>query len=120
MDIKVKVNIDWDKIKKKNTENMKKRLDKFSDILIKKIDEKTPEDTKTLIQNNQKSEIIEHNWKLYQKVFNDTEYAIYVEYWVWKIFNYKKNKKIFYTWNWVWMFARSKKELEWKFKKLTD
>ena len=50
------------------------------------------------------------NWnEVKWKVYNDTEYWIYVEYWVsWKAYNYNKPKwSIFFTWIWDRMFTRS-------------
>ncbi len=117
--MKIKSKIDFNKIKKQTKEEYKEKLLKFAEILKIKIDEKTPEDTRTLIWNNEMSEVIEYRNKMYIKISNDTEYAYYVEYGVGKIFNYHKWGQVFYTWEWAWFFARSIAEVEWKFKTLT-
>lgn len=115
-----RINIDTNAILRNQKAKMKNKLDKFTDIVLDKINEKTPEDTKELLWNNQRSEIIENGDKLYSRVFNDTEYAPYVEYWVWREFKYNKPKwKIFFTWIWAWMYWRTWKEVKDKFYQLT-
>lgn len=83
-------------------------------FLKNQIDSRTPEDTKTLLWNNQISEIIDTWWKILWSVYNDTEYALYVERWLWREFNYHKPKwKVFKIWNWAKMFATTY-DLDWK------
>lgn len=120
MKIKVNVKIDFQKIKKEKENSAKKDFEIFAEIIKNKIDEKTPEKTKELIWNNIIWETIRF-WKKYlKKIYNITPYVIYVEYWVWKVFNYHKWKKIYYTWIWAWMFLRTKKEVIWNFRKLLN
>ena len=70
-----------------------------------KIKDKTPEDTWRLIQwyetkqNGLKGEIS-----------NNIDYSVYVEYGVWAIYNYHKNKSIFYSWDGVGMIRRTADE----------
>lgn len=72
------------------------------------VDNKTPEDTKTLLWNNTIEPIIELDTKIIWVVSNDTEYAPYVEFWVWRSFNYNKPKgTIFHVWDWARMFQRT-------------
>ncbi len=75
----------------------------------KKVDEKTPEDTRKLLQNNDTSVSIEAS-KVIGEVFNDkTEYAKYVEYGVRsKPYNYHKPKgSVFYQGVGARMFTRT-------------
>jgi len=79
-----------------------------------KVDEKTPESTKTLLWNNKQVKA-RKLWNNYiWSVENDTEYAVYVEYWVWwKDFNYNKPKwSNFYSWVGARMFTRTQDEEE--------
>jgi len=115
-----KVNINTNAILRNQKAKMIKKLDKYTDVVKKKIDEKTPEDTKELLWNTQRSEVIENGNKLYSRVFNNTEYAPYVEYWVWREFKYNKPKgKIFFTWIWAGMFWRTWQEVKDKFYQLS-
>lgn len=116
-----KVDININKLINQQKGNMIQKLDKFTDIVKDRVDEKTPEDTKDLLWSNQRSEVI-INWsKLHSRVYNDTEYAPYVEYWVeWKFYEYHKPKwKTFYSWVWAWMYWRTKNEINNKFNSLT-
>lgn len=59
----------------------------------KEIDDKTPEDTRTLVGNNNINDASTDNGKSMWSVSNSTPYAIYVEHWVWgKAYNYHKPK----------------------------
>jgi len=102
---------------RKMKKNIKNAINDWLEILKKSIDEKTPEDTKKLLWNNE-IEKAKQVWDvLIWKVLNKTKYWIYVEYWVWtKKFNYNKPKwTIFYQWTWARMYTRwydeSKKEI---------
>lgn len=84
--------------------NMKEALEYVKD----EVDSKTPEDTKTLLWNNTIEPIIKLDTKIVWVVSNDTEYAPYVEFWVWRNYNYNKPKgTIFYSWNGARMFTRT-------------
>lgn len=108
------------KIFTKSKKNMTNRLDTFSQIMKETIKDNTPEKTRKLIGNIEEWQTIDNGRKIHKKIYNNTPYAKYVEYWVWKIFNYHKGWQVFYRWDGAGMFARSKKQLEWKFKKITD
>ena len=96
-------------------------------IAKKKIEEKTPEDTKKLIWNY-KIEPLKTDWNTYsQKIVNETKYAYWVEYWVgWKVYNYQKPKwnKGWYRWIGARMMTRTSIEdvdeitkfIKWKIK----
>lgn len=77
-------------------------------LLKDNIDSITPEDTRTLLWNNETSEVVVYNGIVSGKIFNTTPYAIYVEYWVgWKPYTYHKPKwKPFYNGIWNRTFAR--------------
>ena len=89
--------------------NIKNSINEWLEVLKKSIDNKTPEDTKTLLWNNEiKKATREWNYITWS-VFNDkTPYWIFVEYWVQsKKYNYNKPKwTIFYKWVWARMFTR--------------
>lgn len=72
------------------------------------IDNKTPEDTKTLLWNNKIDFAITILDTTSWKIYNDTPYWLFVEYWVMsKKYNYNKPKwSIFYRWIWARMFTR--------------
>jgi len=74
--------------------NIKEAINEWLDILLKSIDSKTPEDTKTLLWNNEIEEAKTIWDTITWRVFNDkTPYWIYVEYWVWnKKYQYHKPK----------------------------
>lgn len=106
--------IDLDKYVKKIDKNIKNNINLALEVLKDWVDEKTPEDTKTLLWNT-KIEKAKDEWnKIVGKVSNDTEYAIYVELWVWdRAYNYHKPKWTqFYTWIWARMFTRTADEKE--------
>jgi len=74
------------------------------------IDAKTPENTQKLLGNNQIQWVIKRGNVYYGRVFNDTEYAKYVEHGVkWKKYRYQKPKgnKWFYTGVGARMYART-------------
>ena len=87
---------------------LKEGIDESTQLLKEEIDRNTPEDTKTLIWNN---EIVpaKQVWDtIVGSVKNETEYWVYVEFWIWgKSFNYNKPKwTIFKTWVWARMFTK--------------
>lgn len=75
--------------------------------ITNKVKEKTPEDTKTLIEWYEVSQ----NGKTW-KIENNTEYAAYVEYGVWSIYNYHKNGTVYYAGDGAWMIRRTADEEE--------
>ena len=98
----------FEKFEKSIESKIKKSLNEWLEKLKVSIDEKTPEDTKTLLGNNE-IEKATTSWDyIVWKVFNETLYWIYVEYWVQsKEYNYNKPKwNIFYVWTWARMFTR--------------
>lgn len=104
-----KIFINTDNIMRTSISDAKEHLKDFANVVKDKVDENTPEDTKTLLWNTQISQITRIWLKLFIKVYNDTFYAKFVEYWVmWREYKYNKPKwNIFYEWVWVWMFRRA-------------
>ncbi len=91
-------------------------LDDGLDIIKKKVEEKTPTDTKYLRNNIKKSWINIWKWKVSGEVFvdtNDVPYAVYVESGVkWRVYKYHKwppraDNTVYYTWVWAKMFQRT-------------
>lgn len=81
-------------------------------FLKQKIEEKTPEDTRTLVWNYEKKDA-SVQWNIVSwKVLNRTPYAYWVEYGVWgRIYKYNKPKgNIFKIWVWARMMTRTKEE----------
>lgn len=81
------------------------------------VDKLTPEDTLELIGNNKVSEVEKHGNVYTVRVYNDTPYAIYVEYGAkdGRRFGYHKPKgKIFYVGNGARMFGRTKEKIRGK------
>lgn len=90
-----------------------KRMDEANKYLLEKIKEETPEDTFKL-QNSHTIEPTRKEWsKIIWTISNDTEYAVYVEYWLGKKYNYYKNwwrrkwGSPFKTGDWARMFSKS-------------
>ena len=81
------------------------------------VDKLTPEDTLELLENNKVSEV-EKNGNTYSvKVYNDTPYAVHVEYWAkdGRKFGYHKPKgRLFYVGNGARMFGRTKEKVRGK------
>ena len=116
----MRIEIDVNKIIENQRKNLKDDLKKFAWIIKEKVDEKTPEDTKELLWNNLIWPLEQVGTQIGIRVFNKTEYAPYVEYWVWRNFEYNKPKwNIFYKWIWAWMFGRTWQEYKNKFIELT-
>jgi len=106
--------INFNDIQKEIDKSITDWINKATKYLKDKVDEKTPEDTKTLLWNNKQVKA-RKLWNNYiWSVENDTEYAVYVEYWVWwKDFNYNKPKwNNFYSWVGARMFTRTQDEEE--------
>ena len=98
----------FEKFENQMNSKIAKAINKSLDILVKSIDEKTPEDTLTLLWNNDvKKAHLDWNY-IKWSVFNDTKYWLFVEYWVHSSsYNYHKPKwTIFYRWIWARMFTR--------------
>jgi hypothetical protein len=102
----------FDKVKKSVLWFIRKDLIKAQEITKKKIEEKTPEDTKKLIGSYKTSPLNETFRKIEVNVTNDIEYAQYVEYWVKnKPYNYHKPKgNVFRIGVGARMFQRTKEE----------
>jgi hypothetical protein len=106
--------INFNDIQKEIDKSITDWINKATKYLKDKVDEKTPESTKTLLWNNKQVKA-RKLWNNYiWSVENDTEYAVYVEYWVWwKDFNYNKPKwSNFYSWVGARMFTRTQDEEE--------
>ena len=106
--------INFNDIQKEIDKSITDWINKATKYLKDKVDEKTPEDKKTLLWNNKQVKA-RKLWNNYiWSVENDTEYAVYVEYWVWwKDFNYNKPKwNNFYSWVGARMFTRTQDEEE--------
>lgn len=87
-------------------------INNWLEFLKEKIIEKTPEDTKKLVWSYQKKSA-SINWNIISwKIYNNTPYAYYVEYWVWgKIYKYNKPKwNIFKIWVWARMMTKTKED----------
>ena len=84
------------------------------------VDKLTPEDTLELLENNKVSEV-EKNGNTYSvKVYNDTPYAVHVEYGAkdGRKFGYHKPKgRLFYVGNGARMFGRTKEKVRGKIAK---
>ena len=96
-----------------------KKVDKAVQILKDNIDSKTPEDTKKLLQNN-RIKYAQLIWnRIVGSVYNETDYAYFVEYWVsWRSYNYHKPKgNVFFRgWQYNWLswnrtFTRASDEI---------
>jgi hypothetical protein len=97
----------FDKIENAINNSLKQWINEALWVLKVSIDQKTPEDTKTLLWNNEIEKASQSGNVISGKVSNDTKYWIYVEYGVSKPYNYHKPKwSIFYTWTWARMFTR--------------
>ena len=79
-------------------------------VLMEELKRLTPEDTREML-NSYRIEPMKFDWtNLIAEITNDTDYAIYVEYWssVWIKFWYHKPKwSLFHTWVWNRTFARA-------------
>ena len=98
----------FEDFERKLNDRLEKAINESLETLKKSIDEKTPEDTKTLLGNND-IEKAKQSWnEIKGRVYNETKYWIYVEYGVKnRDYNYHKPKgQIFYTWFWARMFTR--------------
>ena len=84
-------------------------VNKALDYIKQSVDEKTPEDTKTLLKNNTILKAEKKGNSIYWEVFNNTEYAEIIEYWVRsKKYNYHKPKgTILYSGVWNRTFTRT-------------
>jgi len=116
-----KVKINSNLIIQQQKEVAKNKLNTFTDEVLEKVNEYTPEKEWELLENNKRSEVIDMWDKLYSRVYNESEHAKPVEYWVWwKTYNYHKPKwQKFYEWIWAWMYGRATLEMENKFNEVT-
>ena len=76
----MRVEIDVNKIIENQRKSLKDDLKKFAWIIKEKVDEKTPEDTKELLGNNLIWPLEQVGTQIGIRVFNETEYAPYVEF----------------------------------------
>jgi len=89
----VKVNIDSNRLQKELIQNYLRKVNHAVDVLKTEIDRLTPEDTKNLLQNNRVKPAVLIGDKVVGSVYNETDYAFFVEYWVgWNAYNYHKPK----------------------------
>lgn len=89
-------------------------LQRKAQELKRQIDDYTPEDTQELIGNTKISEVSQEDTTYSVSVYNDTEYAKYVEYGRrdGRKFMYRKPKwTVFYVGNGARMFGRAKHKL---------
>ena len=111
----IKIDISWVMpfFQKEINKRMRIALDFLEDEIIKW----TPEDTWVLINNYEKWDIIQIWDKTIWYIENNTDYAWFVEYWVWKKYNYYKNWwrkrwwSPFYSWVWARMITKA---FEWQ------
>ena len=81
------------------------------------VDKLTPEHTLELLENNKVSEVEKDGNTYSVKVYNDTPYAVHVEYWAkdGRKFGYHKPKgNLFYVGNGARMFGRIKEKIRGK------
>lgn len=99
----------FEEFEKSLNDRLEKAINKSLETLKNSIDEKTPEDTKTLLGQT-RIEQAKQSWnEIIGKVINDnTEYWLYVEYGVKnRAYNYHKPKwSVFYSWIGARMFTR--------------
>lgn len=84
-------------------------IEKALPVLLEALKELTPEDTGEML-NSYRIESVKNEWgDIVWTITNDTDYAIYVEYWVgWVKFWYHKPKwSLFYIWEWNMTFHRA-------------
>ncbi len=96
------------------TNAIKRAVNQWLDILKESVDERTPEDTKTLLWNNEITPARD-TWNFIEwDVRNNTEYALFVEQGVnGKNYRYNKPKwNIFYVWPWARMFEQGARASE--------
>ncbi len=117
----MKINIDTSKILTQQKALMSRKLDAFTDRILESVNEKTPENTTNLVWNNERSEVIDNNTSLHTRVYNNTEYAPYVEYGVrGEIRKYHKPRwSVMIERKWAWMFWITAFELWDKFNQVT-
>lgn len=104
-----KVEINTDEILRVSFDEARSFLKDKAQVVKEWVDSLTPEREKVLLKNNKISDVV-RNWLRFSiKVYNETLYAIFVEYWVmWKIYNYHKPAwKIFFSWIWAAMFRKT-------------
>lgn len=99
-----KIDKEFDLELKRQIVALSEGIDKSLDFMKKKIEDLTPEDTKELVWNYE-IENATLKWNIISwKVYNNTDYAYWVEYWVaGRIFKYNKPKWIIFT---IWIWAR--------------
>ncbi len=103
---------DFDKEIEKLAKNLIDWINDATVFLKWKIEDWTPEDTKTLVWNYETRTATQKGTVVSWSVFNDTKYAYWVEYWVgWRIFRYNKPKgNIFKVWVGARMMATAKEK----------
>ena len=86
-------------VKKEFQKALERGMRKALLVLLEELKRLTPEDTKKMLASYRVVWVRQEGDKIIGTIWNDAEYAIYVEYWVkWKAFNYHKPKwSIFYS-----------------------
>lgn len=110
---RVKVTFNADRLTKRFLGKLERWVNKTLDETKQLVDDKTPEDTKTLLWNN-KLNPATVTWSTVKwSVSNNTPYVFFVEFGVWwKNYNYNKPKwSKFYSGVWARMFARTADEI---------
>lgn len=97
--------IDMKKITEKIRIWAKNAINSALPTLKKWIEDRTPEDTKTLVSSYQVKEATTSDTQ--GIISTSVNYAKYVEYWVWRVYNYQKPRwnKGWYRWNGARMFV---------------
>ena len=87
-------------------------VDELAHLAEQSINDKTPEDTKTLLGNNTRVPTRREWTSVIAEITNNTPYAPHVEYGIrGKKYRYNKPKwTIFYEWVGAWMFRRTSAE----------
>jgi len=87
---------------------LKSWIDEGLKILKDEVDRNTPEDTKTLLWNTEIFPATQFWDTITWEVSNSTDYVWFVEFWVWKDYNYHKPKwTVFKKWTWARMFTQA-------------
>ena len=94
----------FDYITKNVEKSLKEAMEEAIKYSKKRIEGRTPEDTKKLV-GDYKIDPLKVVWNVFsQKIVNKTPYAFYVEYWVMgQIYKYQKPKGIIFK---LWVGAR--------------
>ncbi len=107
MAYKVQIDIPWIMLSQKAI--WKSRMRTFQEKVFDWVNSRTPENEWVLLENNEKSEILDIGNKIVCSVFNTLYYAWFVEDWVmWQERNYHKPAwQVMVTDIWAWMYKRT-------------